>query len=163
MSRVPDLRGTVMTVDQSSITGMTSPDRDEIVRVVELYIDGFDGRVDKFEECFHPDARMTFTAGDGQLVSLLISDCFDEWATYGPWGHRILSVTQAGDVASVMLEMHQTGDAASVVQEMYPGAPEEKNSWVDIHSLLRIDGTWKDMNKTATHGSRAEWAGTDVP
>jgi hypothetical protein len=32
-------------------------------------------------------------------------------------------------------------------------------SWLDIHSLLRIDGGWKIMNKTATHASRADWAG----
>jgi hypothetical protein len=29
---------------------------------------------------------------------------------------------------------------------------------VDIHSLLKLDGTWKIMNKTATHASRAAWA-----
>lgn len=139
---------------------MNSPDYENIVKTIDLYIDGFDGHVDKFEECFHPDARMTFTA-DGQLVSIPISDCVEEWATYGPWERRILSVTQAGDVASVMLEMHQDGDAASVVQELYPGRPGERNYWVDIHSLLRIDGKWKDMNKTATHGSRAGWAGAD--
>jgi hypothetical protein len=33
-----------------------------------------------------------------------------------------------------------------------------EDCWVDIHSLLRIDGTWKIMNKTATHASRADWA-----
>jgi hypothetical protein len=137
-------------------------DYDEIVRVVDLYIGGFDGRLDKFEECFHPDARITFTAANGELVSLLIRDCFEEWATYGPWERRILSVTQAGDVASVMLEMHQAPDAASVIDELHPGQPGVRNYWVDIHSLLRIDGEWKDMNKTATHGSRAGWAGADA-
>ena len=96
-----------MTVDQSPDAGVNSPDYENIVKTIDLYIDGFDGHVDKFEECFHPDARMTFTAADGQLVSIPISDCVEEWATYGPWERRILSVTQAGDVASVMLEMHQ--------------------------------------------------------
>jgi hypothetical protein len=147
-----------MTVEVQSEVPV-SPDREAIVRTIELYIDGFAGRIDKFRECFHPDARMTFTGADGQLVSLLISDCFEEWATYGPWDHRILSVTQAGDVASVMLEMHQTGAAAAVIEQLHPGQPGTTNSWVDIHSLLRIDGTWKDMNKTATHGSKADWAG----
>ena len=151
-----------MAVDRSAAAGVSSPDYDEIVKVLDLYIDGFDGRVDKFQECFHPDARITFTTADGALVSMVIRECFEEWATYGPWERQILSVMQAGDVASVMLEMHQTGDAASAMQERYPAPPDQKNSWVDIHSLLRIDGTWKDMNKTATHGSRAEWAGRDV-
>jgi hypothetical protein len=43
-----------------------------------------------------------------------------------------------------MLEMHSKAD---------PGS-----AWVDIHALLRIDGEWYDMNKTATHASRAGWA-----
>jgi hypothetical protein len=58
---------------------------------------------------------------------------------------RILAVFQAGDVAVVALGF----DADT--------GPEDR--WVDIHSLLRIDGTWKIMNKTATHASRAHWAG----
>jgi hypothetical protein len=57
-----------------------------------------------------------------------------------------------------MLEMHQAEDVKSVMLEMYPGSPGERNCWVDVHSLLRIDGKWKDMNKTATHCSRAGWA-----
>src|SRR4051794_8594061 len=110
-----------MTVDHSSITDVNTPDYDEIVKVIDLYIGGFDGRVDKFEECFHPDARITYTDADGILFSLPISDCFADWATFGPWERRILSVTQAGDVACVMLQMHR-------------GLPMEENSWVDIHS-----------------------------
>jgi hypothetical protein len=39
---------------------------------------------------------------------------------------RIVSVIQAGDVASVVLEMHAPNDVS--------------NAWVDIHSLLRFDG-----------------------
>ena len=45
-----------------------SPDRDDIVRVVQLYIDGFnDGDIEKFREAFHPDARITYTTNDGEL------------------------------------------------------------------------------------------------
>jgi len=29
------------------------------------------------------------------------------------------------------------------------------DSWADIHSLLRIDGSWKIMNKAAAHAGRA--------
>ena len=148
-----------MSIEQSSTTSNISPDYNEIVRAIDLYIDGFDGRVDKFQECFHPDARITFTNADGRLVSMLIRDCIEEWATYGPYERRILSVTQAGDVASVMLEMHQDPDASSVAAGLYPEMASEGNSWVDIHSLLRIDGKWTDMNKTATHSSRAAGAG----
>jgi hypothetical protein len=35
------------------------------------------------------------------------------------------------------------------------------NGWVDLHTLLRIDGAWKIMNKTATHCSRAAWGRFD--
>ena len=138
-----------MTVDQPSIPNVNTPDYDAIVEAVDLYIDGFDGKVHKFAECFHPDARITFTDAAGKLLSLPISDCFADWATSGPWQRRILSVTQAGDVACVMLQMHR-------------GLPNEENSWVDIHSLLRINGRWTDMNKTATHTSRAGWAASDA-
>jgi hypothetical protein len=53
-------------------------------------------------------------------------------------------VIQAGDVACVVLGFDDVDDLA--------------DSWVDIHSLLRLDGVWKIMNKTATHASRAAWA-----
>ena len=79
-----------------------------------------------------------------------VEESLDEWVGdefAKDWEHRILSMTQAGDVASVMLEMHSAAEGPST-------------GWVDIHALLRIDGVWKDMNKTATHVSRAGWAAT---
>jgi hypothetical protein len=57
---------------------------------------------------------------------------------------RVISVTQAGDIASVLLGFDNADDLS--------------NGWVDLHTLLRIDGAWKIMNKTATHCSRAAWA-----
>jgi hypothetical protein len=137
-----------MAVERSSETAIPeAPDREEIVRVVQLYIDGFnDASVDKFEEAFHDDARITFTDADGELASYLIADCFEEWASspgINIFG-RIVSVIQAGDVACVVLGFDDVDDLA--------------DSWVDIHSLLRLDGVWKIMNKTATHASRAAWA-----
>jgi hypothetical protein len=74
-----------------------------------------------------------------------LTDCFGEWAT-PPKAivGRFISVNQAGDVASVLLGFDDAADATS--------------TWVDIHSLLRIDGIWKIMNKAATHSSRAGWA-----
>ncbi len=135
----------------SQATAGSAPDYDDIVRIIQLYVDGFnESDINKFTEAFHEDARITFTNADGELSSELLSDLFEEWAA--PWEGvpgdefvlRIVSVTQAGDVACVMLEMHTPNDPF--------------NAWVDIHSLLRIDGVWKDMNKTATHSSRAGWA-----
>ena len=141
-----------MAVERSpQATAASAPDYDDIVRIIQLYVDGFnESDINKFKEAFHEDARITFTDADGELSSELLSDLFEEWSA--PWEGvpgdefvlRIVSVTQAGDVACVILEMH------------VPNNPSE--AWVDVHSLLRIDGVWKDMNKTATHSSRAGWA-----
>lgn len=130
---------------------MAAPDREDIVRVVQLYIDGFnDCDVDKFKQAFHEDAWIFFTYRDGTLYKGLIADSFEEWAT--PPAQRIvgrvISVTQAGDIASVLLGFDNADDLS--------------DGWVDLHTLLRIDGAWKIMNKTATHCSRAAWAAPTV-
>jgi hypothetical protein len=127
--------------------GVAAPDREDIVRVVQLYIDGFnDCDVDKFKRAFHEDAWIFFTHRDGTVYKGLVADSFEEWAT--PPAQRIvgrvISVTQAGDIASVLLGFDNADDLS--------------NGWVDLHTLLRIDGAWKIMNKTATHCSRAAWA-----
>lgn len=130
---------------------MAAPDREDIVRVVQLYIDGFnDCDVAKFKNAFHEDAWIFFTYRDGTLYKGLIADSFEEWAT-PPAGRivgRVISVTQAGDIASVLLGFDNANDLS--------------DGWVDLHTLLRIDGAWKIMNKTATHGSRAAWAAPTV-
>jgi hypothetical protein len=136
-----------VALDQTSAETPTAPDYDDIVAVVQLYIDGFnEGDIGKFREAFHPDARITYTTPDGRLVSNLIYDCIENWASEpgDDIEGRIISVTQAGDVASVLLG--------------FDYKPDLSDGWVDIHSLLRLDGTWKIMNKTATHASRADWA-----
>jgi hypothetical protein len=136
-----------VALDQSQ-AARTAPDHDEIVQHIQLYIDGFnESDADKFRECFHEDSWIFFTDGQGELQKWRLWDGFDGWA--GPdstkdWVYRILSVTQAGDVASVILEMHSDS--------------EPDNAWVDVHALLRVDGKWRDMNKTATHASRGGWA-----
>jgi hypothetical protein len=145
-----------MTVHRSvdTMTPPPAPDHDEIVRVIQLYIDGFNqSDIGKFRECFHDNAWWACTLqGDGSLVQHPVAESLREWVGDDftkDWEHRILSVTQAGDVASVILEMHSVS------------RPSE--AWVDMHALLRIDGVWKDMNKTATHASRAAWAGAAGP
>jgi hypothetical protein len=61
---------------------MAAPDREDIVRVVQLYINGFnDCDVDKFKQAFHEDAWIFFTYRDGTLYKGLIADSFEEWAT----------------------------------------------------------------------------------
>lgn len=138
-----------MALDQSQVGVPPAPDYDEIVQFIETgYINAFhEADFPKLRRLFHEDAWYFFTTRDGTLYKGAFDD--DEvrgWAgSEQDWEHTILSVTQAGDVACVILEMRSKSD---------PGS-----AWVDIHALLRIDGEWYDMNKTATHASRADWAG----
>jgi hypothetical protein len=118
-------------------------DYDAIVRVVQLYIDGFnDNDVGKFKEAFHEDAWMFYVNADGSLYKNLVSRSFEEWATPPSWGvvGRFISVTQVGDAAAVQLSWDRASDKSS--------------GWIDFHNLLKIDGVWKITNKSATHSSR---------
>src|SRR4051794_22486258 len=99
-------------------------DYDAIAAVIQLYIDGLDqADVGKLRECFHENAWAAWTYEDGALEQHPVQDVLDEWTSDSmpkSWTHRILSVTQAGDVASVLLEMHTADDPPGV-------------GWVDIH------------------------------
>jgi ketosteroid isomerase-like protein len=122
----------------------TATDHGAIVRVVRLYVDGFnDCDIDKFKEAFHEDAWIFYTNAEGARRKYLRRDLFEDWAA-PPNKHiagRIVSVLQAGDIASVLLGFDNQADPAE--------------SWIDLHALLRVDGVWKITNKTATHHSRA--------
>ena len=125
----------------------TMTDYDEILRVVQLYIDGFnDGDVNKFKEAFHENAWIFYTDAEGTLHKNLLTESFEGWAAppHPEIVGRFISVNQAGDIAGVLLGFDAPANMSG--------------SWVDFHSLLRIDGIWKIMNKTATHCSRAGWA-----
>ena len=50
-------------------------------------------------------------------------------------------MTQAGDIASVLLGWDRPDDIA--------------DSYVDLHNLIRLGGVCNITNKTATHTSRA--------
>jgi putative lumazine-binding protein len=116
-------------------------DYDAIVRVVQLYIDGFnDNDVGKFKEAFHEDAWMFYINPDGSLYKNPISKSFENWAAPPSWGvmGRFMSVTQVGDAAAVQLSFDS----------------EKSGGWVDFHNLLRINGVWKITNKSAAHSSR---------
>jgi hypothetical protein len=125
-----------------------SPDRDEILRVLRLYTDGFGSHhPEMMKEAFHPASHVYWTNPDGSLHEGSLYEESQEWAMEdgGPVEGRIIETIQAGDVAVVVLGFDVDND------------PER--SWLDIHTLLRLDGTWKVMAKTATHASRADWAG----
>jgi putative lumazine-binding protein len=133
------------TTTTTTTTTATTPDYDDIVRVVQLYIDGWKGDVNKFKEAFHEEAWIFFTDAHGVLHTGLLTDRFERWvAGNRPMEGRVIAVTQAGDVASVLLGIANPADPS--------------DSWVDMHALLRINGVWKITNKTATHSSRAAWA-----
>jgi ketosteroid isomerase-like protein len=116
-------------------------DYDAIVRVVQLYIDGFnDNDINKFKEAFDEDAWMFYINADGFLYKNLISKSFEGWSTPPSSGvvGRIISVTQTGDAAAVQLSFDS----------------DKSGGWMDFHNLLRINGVWKITNKSATHASR---------
>ncbi|MCH4565370.1 MULTISPECIES: nuclear transport factor 2 family protein [Halomonas] len=129
----------------STVSFDNAPDYDEIVRVVQLYVDGFQGGIDKLKEAFHEDAWIFAIDADGSLGKGLVSDRFERWSTsHRPIKGRFISLTQAGDIASVLLGFDNTEDLS--------------DSWVDVIALMKIDGAWKITNKTAAHSSRAAWA-----
>ena len=118
-------------------------DYDAVVRVVQLYIDGFnDNDIAKFKEAFHEDAWMFYINPDGSLYHRPISESFEKWAAPPGWGvvGRFISVTQVGDAATVQVSWDRASD--------------KREGWIDFHNLLRINGVWKITNKSATHSSR---------
>jgi len=126
-------------------TDERTPEHDEIVRVVQCYVDGFQGRLDKLQEAFHEDAWILALDAEGGFSKDLISDRFERWAaSHRQVRGRVIQVTQAGEVASVLLGFDNTDNLA--------------DSWVDVLALIKLDGTWKITHKSAVHSSRADWA-----
>lgn len=122
-----------------------TPEIDKIKRVVQLYVDGFQGGVEKLQEAFHKDAWIFALDADGALATDLISDRFERWAnSQRAVKSRFIAITQAGDVASVLLG--------------FDNSENLEDSWVDVIALLKVEGTWKITNKTAVHSTRAAWA-----
>jgi|ERR1700677_377137 ketosteroid isomerase-like protein len=118
-------------------------DYDEIVRVVQLYVDAFnDNDAEKLKEAFDENAWIFYIDADGSLHKNLISENFKNWAAPPSWGvvGRFISVSQVGDAASVQLSWDIVSD--------------KSGGYIDFHNLLRINGVWKITNKTATHSSR---------
>jgi hypothetical protein len=37
----------------------------------------------------------------------------------------------------------------------FEDSTDESMRWADLDALIRVDGVWKDTNKTATHATRA--------
>jgi hypothetical protein len=139
MADPADIRRAAQRINMTARTN----DYDEIVRVVQLYVDGFNhNEVGKFREAFDENAWIFYIDANGKLHKNLISDSFETWAAPPSRGvvGRFVSVTQVGDAASVQLSFDSVSDTSS--------------GWIDFHNLLRVNGVWKITNKTATHSSR---------
>jgi hypothetical protein len=121
------------------MTDATS-DYHEILRVLELYIEGSSkGDASKLKEVFHEDARM-FGAADGTRYDVPIAEFIGMAAAMpadtGSYKGAVGSVTQVGDAAAaVVAEDGCWGDV----------------SFVDFFSLARIGGVWKIVNKCFAH------------
>ena len=79
-------------------------DYDEIVHVVQLYVDAFnDNDIKKLREAFDEDAWIFFIDAEGTLHKNLISEDFESWAAPPSRGivGRFISVTQVGDAAKL--------------------------------------------------------------
>ena len=114
---------------------------EDILKVVDPYIEGWKGHKESFFKAFHPDAWIFYTDENGQVHKSLLSDCFADWAStnwiiYG----EIISVTQIGDIANVVMEFNNQTDPSL--------------SFLDSLNLVCESGEWKITNKTATHQSR---------
>lgn len=111
----------------------------EIERIVQLYIDGANGDVDKLEEAFHPDARMFGHIGPMETY-VAIQDFFtlvaDSPGMAGPnYRARVTSIDVVGDAAIAVL-----------AEEDFMGC-----EFVNYFSLARIAGRWQIVNKTYAH------------
>ena len=134
-------REATMTTTSTPPAQTVQQEEAEIRRVVQLYADGYgSGETRMFGEAFHEEAWIFYTQADGTLgAERLKPRSFKVWASFPKSATRVLNITQAGDVANVMLVC----DIGS------------EGSWLDLLNLLKIDGTWRITNKTATHISRA--------
>lgn len=122
-------------------TVYSANERGAIEDAVRLYIDGVSkGDADKLKTGFHSEAWMFGSVGGqrydipiSQLIEMATSQPFDSGGSYIA---RITSVQQAGDAATAIVE--EDGIWGSL-------------SCVDFIALVKIDGSWKIVNKTFAH------------
>jgi len=105
-----------------------------IEKTVQFYIDGAkSGKGDDMKPAFHPDATIFGYAGD-DLFAGPIQGLFDWNDENGPATEleaRIANIDIVGTIATVRLELDNwTG-----------------SKYTDLFTLLKVDGTWKIMNK----------------
>ncbi len=111
-----------------------SKDTALIEKTVQFYLDGAkSGKGDDMKPAFHIDATIFGYIGD-DLFAGPIQKLFDWNDENGPATEleaRIASIDIVGSVATVRLELDNwTG-----------------HKFTDLFTLLKVDGTWKIMNK----------------
>lgn len=112
-------------------------DLESVRTLIQLYIDGSNGDVEKLKRAFHPDARMMGHVG---AMEPSITDFFAMVAQQpGLAGPNYKAVIRTIDIS---------GDAgvAVLVETDYFGC-----DFVDYFSVARIDDRWQITNKTYAH------------
>ena len=109
-------------------------DNEMIEKTVQFYIDGAkSGKGNDMKPAFHADATVFGYIGDA-LFAGPIQGLFDWNDQNGPATEleaKIASIDVVGSVATVRLELDNwTG-----------------NKFTDLFTLLKVEGTWKIMNK----------------
>jgi Putative lumazine-binding len=114
-------------------------DLDEVTALIQLYIDGSNGDVDKLKSAFHPEAWMMGHVGPMDTY-MPITDFFGFVASQpGLAGPNYRAIIRSIDLS---------GDAgvAVLAETDYMGC-----DFVDYFSVARVDGRWVITNKTYAH------------
>ena len=112
----------------------TTNDNEMIEKTVQFYIDGAkSGKGDDMKPAFHKDATIFGYIGDDLFAGPIqkIFDWNDENGPATELGTRIASIDVAGTIATVRLE-----------SDNWTG-----HKFTDFFTLLKVEGTWKIMNK----------------
>ena len=113
-------------------------DREDIEKVVQLYFDCMhESDADKARQAFHPNAKIT-GYNRGQLQQMSVDDFASFVARQQP------SPRDKGEAAVIdLVSLEIDGDiAVARVRDGYLG-----RTFLDILSLLRVDGGWCIYNK----------------
>jgi len=115
-------------------------DFDEVRAVIQLYVDGSNGDVEKLQRAFHPAARMAGGFGAELDDNTPIAD-YISWVAVQP-------VLAGPEFRSVVRTIDLSGDAGMVVLLLSDWAEAD---FVDYLSVARLDGHWQITNKTYAH------------
>lgn len=109
----------------------------EVRELMQLYIDGSNGDVEKLTKAFHPDAQMFGQYADNPFAVVPMTDFIPAVGEYiEPRGATYEVIVRSIDI---------TGDAgvAVLVETDYLGY-----DFVNYFVVARFDGEWKITNKT---------------